>query len=65
VSVRTWVTRIGRSSFELQAAVCDGSGVYATSRAIAVGFDRQTGHARPLSAAERRALEARLVPTSH
>ena len=64
VSVRTWVTRIGRSSFELQAAVCDPSGVYATSRAIAVGFDRETGHARPLSAPERRALEARLVPTS-
>jgi len=64
VWVRTWVTRIGRSSFELQAAVCDGAGVYATSRAIAVGFDRRTGHARPLSAAERRALEPQLVPTA-
>jgi len=64
VWVRTWVTRIGRSSFELQAAVCDEAGIYATSRAIAVGFDRRTGHARPLSAAERRALEPQLVPTA-
>ena len=65
VWVRTWVTRIGRSSFELQAAVCDEAGVYATSRAIDVGFDRRTGHARPLTAAERRALEPRLVPAAH
>ena len=64
VWVRTWLTRIGRSSFELQAAVCDEAGIYATSRAIAVGFDRRTGHARPLSAAERRALEPQLVPTA-
>jgi acyl-CoA thioester hydrolase len=64
VWVRTWVTRMGRSSFELQAAVCDEAGVYATSRAIAVGFDRRTGHARPLSAAERRALEPQLVPAA-
>jgi acyl-CoA thioester hydrolase len=62
VSVRTWMTRVGRSSFELQAAVCDSSTVYATSRAIAVGFDRSTGHSRTLSAGEREALEARLVP---
>jgi len=64
VTVRTWVTRIGRSSFELQAAVCDQSAVYATSRAVAVGFDRSTGHARRLTATERRALDARLAPTN-
>jgi acyl-CoA thioester hydrolase len=61
VWVRTWLTRIGRSSYELQAAVCDEGTVFATSRAIVVAFDRATERSRPFSDGERDALEARLV----
>jgi acyl-CoA thioester hydrolase len=61
VAVRTWVTRVGRSSYELQAAVCDEGTVYATSRAVVVAFDPASGRSRPLADPERAALEARLV----
>jgi acyl-CoA thioester hydrolase len=61
VWVRTWLTRIGRSSYELQAAVCDEGTVFATSRAIVVAFDPAAGRSRPFSNGERDALEARLV----
>jgi acyl-CoA thioester hydrolase len=61
VWVRTWVTRLGRSSYELQAAVCDEGTVFATSRAIVVAFDPATERSRPITDGERGALEARLV----
>jgi len=61
VWVRTWVTRIGRSSYELQAVVCDEGTVFATSGAIVVAFDPATERSRPIRDAERVALEARLV----
>jgi acyl-CoA thioester hydrolase len=61
VWVRTWVTRVGRSSYELQAAVCDEGTVFATSRAIVVAFDPATERSRPIIAGERDALTGRLV----
>jgi acyl-CoA thioester hydrolase len=61
VWVRTWVTHVGRSSYELQAAVCDEGTVYATSRAVVVAFDPDQDRSRPLADHERAALEARLV----
>jgi acyl-CoA thioester hydrolase len=61
VTVRTWVTRIGRSSYELQAAVCDEGSVYAAARVVVVAFDRKSGRSRTLTEPERAALEARLV----
>jgi acyl-CoA thioester hydrolase len=61
VTVRTWVTRIGQSSYEVQAAVCRGAAVYATSRTVQVRFDQANGRSRPLNDTERRVLEAWLV----
>jgi acyl-CoA thioesterase FadM len=55
------VVRIGRSSYELWAAVRDGDQLFATARAVLVGFDPGTGASRPLSEAERRALQPALV----
>jgi acyl-CoA thioester hydrolase len=61
VEVRTWVTRVGRSSYVLEAAVCDEGTVYATSRAVVVAFDSESGRSRPLAAHEREVFEAHLV----
>jgi acyl-CoA thioester hydrolase len=61
VQVSSWVVRVGRSSYELWAAVRDGDLLFATSRAVLVGFDPHKGAARALSDAERRALQPALV----
>ena len=61
VQVSTWLTRIGRSSYELQAAVHDEGTVFATSRAALVGFDPAAGRSRPLSEGERDSFESVLV----
>lgn len=61
VEVRTWATRLGRSSYELQAAVCDEGAVYATSRAVVVAFDPDAGRSRPLTDRERGCLERWVV----
>lgn len=57
VTVSTWLTRIGRSSYELQAAVHDEEMVYATSRAVIVAFDVASGRSRPLNQDERHGFE--------
>ncbi|MGI8613558.1 MAG: acyl-CoA thioesterase [Nocardioidaceae bacterium] len=64
VEVRTWVGRVGRSSYELVAAVCDDATVYSTSRAVLVGFDLATSRPRPLGESERAHLTARAAPPS-
>jgi len=61
VQVSTWLTRIGRSSFELQAAVHDEETVFATARAVLVGFDPAAGRSRPLGDSERKSFESVLV----
>jgi acyl-CoA thioester hydrolase len=61
VRVRTWVTHVGDSSYEMQAAVCEGNVVYAVSRAVVVGFDLDTGRSRSLTSTERQALRGRLT----
>jgi acyl-CoA thioester hydrolase len=60
-TVRTWVTRIGRTSYELQAAICKDDAVYATSHIVLVRFDPVNGRSRALTDAERLVLEAWLV----
>jgi acyl-CoA thioester hydrolase len=61
VQVCSWVVRVGRSSYELWAAVRDGDQVFSTSRAVLVGFDPRAGASRVLSEGERRALEPALI----
>jgi acyl-CoA thioester hydrolase len=61
VAVSSWVTRIGRSSFEVRGAVHDGETVFAASRAVLVGFDPAAGRSRALSGDERTALGRALV----
>lgn len=59
--IATWPTRVGRSSFDLHASIRDGDTLLASSRAVVVGFDGAAQRARPLHAAERTGLAARLV----
>jgi acyl-CoA thioester hydrolase len=61
VAVSSWVTRIGRSSFEVRGAVHDGETVFAASRAVLVGFDPAAGRSRAMSGDERTALGRALV----
>ena len=61
VAVSSWVSRIGRASFEVRGAVHDRDTVFATSRAVLVGFDSAAGASRPLTGDERGALGRALV----
>jgi acyl-CoA thioester hydrolase len=61
VEVSSWVVRVGHSSYELWGAVRDGGEVYATSRAVVVGFDPVAGRSRALSEDERSMLGRWLV----
>ena len=62
VLVRTWLVRIGTSSLTLHEEVrkLDGT-LAAEAEAVIVARDRETGRSRPLTDAERTALEAVLV----
>jgi acyl-CoA thioester hydrolase len=61
VQVSSWITRIGRSSYEIVGAVHDGEEVYATSRAVVVGFDAARARSRVLTDRERAVFAERLV----
>jgi acyl-CoA thioester hydrolase len=67
--VHSWVSRVGRSSFVVAAEIRDsspggdGSGeVLARSRAVAVGFDRETQRSAPLTPQHRARLLEELGP---
>ena len=62
VLVRTWLVRIGTSSLTLHEEVrkLDGT-LAAEAEAVIVARDRETGRSRPLTDAERAALERALV----
>ena len=62
VLVRTWLVRIGTSSLTLHEEVrkLDGT-LAAEAEAVIVARDRETGRSRPLTDAERTAIEAVLV----
>lgn len=59
--IETRATRIGRSSFDLEAAILDGTERLASSRTTVVAFDGQTQRSRPLSEAENDGVRALLV----
>jgi acyl-CoA thioester hydrolase len=55
--VHSWVSHVGRTSFVIAAEIRDGDEVLASSRVVAVGFDRDSQRAAPLTPDHR----ARLV----
>ena len=61
-AVRTWVTRVGTSSYTLASQICDGETVLSSAEAVLVAFDTATQRSRPLSDEERTLLEGALVP---
>jgi acyl-CoA thioester hydrolase len=54
--VETWISRIGSSSFGLDAEIKDGDTVLSRAKAAMVTFDARTQTARPLSEVERELL---------
>jgi acyl-CoA thioester hydrolase len=67
VVVETWVTRIGRSSYDLGSRIVDDqpelATVFAEARAVIVAYDVEAQRSRPLTERERSALE-RVGPRS-
>jgi acyl-CoA thioester hydrolase len=59
-AVESWISRVGRSSFDLRAEIKDGDTVLSRADAVLVTFDLATQSARPLSEAERTRLQAAL-----
>jgi acyl-CoA thioester hydrolase len=61
VVVETWVTRIGRSSYDLGSRIIDDqpelATVFAEAQAVIVAYDVEAQRSRPLTAPERSALE--------
>ncbi len=47
-----WISRVGRASFDIGVQLSDESGVLASARTVAVGFDPQTQRSRPFEERE-------------
>lgn len=63
VVVDTWVSRVGRSSYEVRYLVLDDDGtVAARARTVQVFFDPATGGSAPIPAPVRAVLEAVVEP---
>jgi acyl-CoA thioester hydrolase len=56
--IRTWVARVGTSSYDLEAEIRDGDELLSKAHAVVVAFDLQAQRSRKLSSAERDRLEA-------
>ena len=59
--VETWVSRVGGSSYDLEAEIKDGDEVLSRAHAVVVAFDRDQERSRRLSDHERSRLEDLLV----
>ena len=59
-AVESWISRVGNSSFGLNAEIKDGDAVLSRAEAVLVTFDLTTQTARPLSDDERERLETAL-----
>jgi acyl-CoA thioester hydrolase len=51
--ILTWVSRVGTSSYNLEAEIRDGDEVLSRAHAVVVAFDLEKQRSRPLSDAER------------
>jgi acyl-CoA thioester hydrolase len=58
--VRTWVTRVGTSSYSLASDISDDHSVLSRAEAVLVAFDMGTQRSRPLRDNERALLESKL-----
>jgi acyl-CoA thioester hydrolase len=54
--IQTWVSRVGTSSYDLEAEILDGEEVLSRAHAVVVAFDLEQQRSRPLSDAERERL---------
>ena len=54
--VESWVTRVGRSSFDIHSEIRDGETVLSRAQAAMVTFDLEEQRSRPLTDGERRRL---------
>ena len=54
--VESWVTRVGRSSFDINSEIRDGEMVLSRAKAAMVTFDLEEQRSRPLTDGERRRL---------
>ena len=54
--VESWVTRVGRSSFDINSEIRDGETVLSRAQAAMVTFDLEEQRSRPLTDGERRRL---------
>jgi len=54
--VESWVTRVGRSSFDIASEIRDGDTVLSRAQAAMVSFDLAEQRSRPLTDGERRRL---------
>jgi acyl-CoA thioester hydrolase len=61
--VETWVSRVGTSSYDLEAEIKDGDEVLSRAHAVVVAFDLHRQRSRPLSEVERARLDDLLVPS--
>jgi acyl-CoA thioester hydrolase len=66
--VETWVTRVGTSSYDLDARIVDdeaASTVFSTAQVRLVAFDPSVQRSRPLAAEERSRLEQAIADGAH
>ena len=54
--VESWVTRVGRSSFDINSEIRDGETVLSRAQTAMVTFDLEEQRSRPLTDGERRRL---------
>ncbi|MGH3355275.1 MAG: acyl-CoA thioesterase, partial [Nocardioidaceae bacterium] len=57
----TWVSRLGASSYDLNAEIRDGDDVLSRAQAVIVAFDMRTQRSRRLTGPERGVLHDLLV----
>ena len=55
--IETWVSRVGGSSYDLEAEIKDGDQVLSRAHAVVVAFDRDEQRSRRLSDVERSRLD--------
>ena len=59
--IETWVSRLGTSSYDLEAEIKDGDEVLSRAHAVVVAFDRDQQRSRRLTDTERSRLEELLA----